>query len=122
MCSHNQEIVTQKEEKKIFLLSCIILVLGLIFTLIYLYLDEYNKSQGEIATRAGAILALHGMLVQSFLYKIKDYTTSNINGQEVLVKREIAKKFKCLKEISFYYIFIGTTIWALIDLTYMYLR
>lgn len=105
-----------KKEELIYVLNYIFFTSGFISTLLYCYFDYALNENGKIIIIAGPILALHGMLAQSTLSKIKDYTTYSIHGKEFLVKKELPNKFNIQKDISFYYIFIGTSIGVFISL------
>lgn len=111
-----------KEEKSVYRFNNLVLSLGLLFTVSYFYIDYIHGENGSISMRAGAILTLHGMFVQSTLNGIKEYTTWNVSDKEVLVKKEIPNKFKIQGTIAFYYILFGTLIWAFIDLLYIALK
>lgn len=104
------------KEESIYFVNYIFFISGLLFTLLYCYIDYFLDKDGRITVVAGTILALHGMLAQSTLSKIKDYTTYNIHGKEFLIKKELPIKFKIQKDLSFFYIFIGTSAGVIITL------
>ncbi len=121
MCSHNQEDNLLKQEKRIYKINVFLFFSGLIFGLIYFYIDYKHNENGNIIMIAGAILLLHGMLIKSNLSEIQYYTTHNIDGKNFLVKREVLNTFNIQKKWSFLYIFVGTVISVFAKLLYTYI-
>ena len=105
----------------IYTTNYIFLSIGLFFFLIYLNFDNIYKSSfdniykssREHIVVSGIILLLHGIIVQSILSRIKDYTPHDnvrINGKRVLVEKKLPNTYKIQKDIPFAYVVLGTMI------------
>ena len=97
----------------IYTTNYIFLSIGLFFFLIYLNFDNIYKSSREHIVVSGIILLLHGIIVQSILSRIKDYTPHDnvrINGKRVLVEKKLPNTYNIQKDIALAYVVLGTMI------------
>ena len=105
----------EAEDKKIYIISSILFILALLWTVFSYYVDD----DGTFTQRAGAVIVLFGVIVEYNLQKIQTSSISSmvsVTEGRLLCERIMPSYYFKYKMIAHFYIVIGTLIWCYVDL------